>query len=180
MADVILDHVTSVKDLGVSEMADLRWMQHISEITLKDNRNLDLIKRVRKDIKDFHARKTLYCSLVRPQFQYASELWSPEQITYKRMLENVQCSATKFILDYPGQISYKDRLVQLNLLPLEYRRLWKDLVFFYKCQNGLYDLDLSHIVKKVLPIMLRDLLILINIMSLDVKLNSLNILIFQE
>ena len=148
MADAILDQVISVKDLGVLVTADLRWMQHISEITLKANRTLGLIKRVCKNIKDMHVRKTLYCSLVRPQLEYASELWSPEQITYKRMLENVQRKATKFILDYPGQTSYKERLVQLNLLPLEYRRLWKDLVFFYKCQNGLYDLDLSHIAKK--------------------------------
>ena len=65
------------------------------------------------------------------------------------MLENVQRRATKFILDYPAQTSYEERLVQLNLLPVEYRRLWRDLVFFYKCQNGLYDLDLSDIIKKI-------------------------------
>jgi hypothetical protein len=137
------------EDLGILVTDDLRWSQHISEITLKANRTLGLVKRVCRDIKDVHSRKVLYCSLIRPQLEYATELWSPEQVTYKRMLENVQRRATKFILDYPLHCSYTEKkLVKLNLLPLEHRRTWNDLVFFFKCQNGLYDLEVSNIVKK--------------------------------
>jgi hypothetical protein len=127
---------------------NLRWSQHIQELSLKANRTLGLVKRVCRDIKDVHIRKALYCLLIRPQLEYASELWSPEQVTYKRMLENVKRRATKFILDYPQHCSYTMRLVKLNLLPLEHRRTWNNLVFFFKCQNGLYDLDVSNIVKK--------------------------------
>ena len=144
----LLDRVKSVKDLGISVTDNLRWSQHIQELSLKANRTLGLVKRVCRDIKDVHIRKALYCFLIRPQLEYASELWSPEQVTYKRMLENVQRRATKFILDYPQHCSYTMRLVKLNLLPLEHRRTWNDLVFFFKCQNGLYDLDVSNIVKK--------------------------------
>ena len=124
----LLDRVKSVKDLGISVTDNLRWSQHIQEITLKANRTLGLVKRVCRDIKDVHIRKALYCSLVRPQLEYASERWSPEQVTYKRMLENVQRRATKFILDYPQHYSYTMRLVKLNLLPLEHRKTWNDLV----------------------------------------------------
>jgi hypothetical protein len=127
----LLDRVKSVKDRGISVTDNLRWSQNIQEITLKANRTLGLVKRVYRDIKDVHIRKALYCSLIRPQLEYASELWSPEQVTYKRMLENVQRRATKLILDYPQHCSYTMRLVKLNLLPLEHRRTWNDLVFFF-------------------------------------------------
>ena len=46
----------------------------------------------------------------------------------KLLLENVQRRATKFILNYPRDMSYRDWLVKLSLLPLEYRREMKDLV----------------------------------------------------
>ena len=42
------------------------------------------------------------------------------------MLEGVQRKATKFILNYPLHIGYKERLTKLNILPLEYRRDMKD------------------------------------------------------
>ena len=56
------------------------------------------------------------------------------------MLENVQGRATKFILNYPKGRSYKDRLLKLTLLPLEYRRELKDLVLIIKAKAGLVDL----------------------------------------
>ncbi len=37
MNGILLDRVKSVKDLGISVTDDLRWSQHISEITLKAN-----------------------------------------------------------------------------------------------------------------------------------------------
>ena len=140
MNGVLLERVKVVRDLGITVTDDLCWVQHISEISLKANRTLD--------IKDVEIRKVLYCSLIRPQLEYATELWSPKQVAYKRILENVQRRATKFILDYPPHCSYKDRLIKLNLLPLEHRRAWKNLVFFFKCQIGLYDLDISSIAKQ--------------------------------
>ena len=85
---------------------------HIRDNFESEYRTLALVKRVCRDIKDVHIRKVLYCSLIRPQLEYATELWSPEQVIYKRMLENVQRRATKFILDYPPHCSYTERLVK--------------------------------------------------------------------
>ena len=68
----------------------------------------------------------LYCSTVRTKLEYTSELWSPYTCKDKPLLENVQRRATKFILNYSKDMSYKDRLRKLNLLPLEYRRDLKD------------------------------------------------------
>ena len=45
-----------------------------------------------------------------------------------------------------GEMSYKDRLLALNLLPLTFDRELKDLIFFYKCLNNLTDLNVKDFV----------------------------------
>ena len=87
----------------------------------KANRTLGLIKRAcGNDITELETWKILYITLVRSQLEYASSLWSPYTVKERALIENVQRRATKFILHYPGRdLSYKDRLVKLHLLPLE-------------------------------------------------------------
>ena len=107
----------------------LQWSQQIKLISSnmsKANRMLGLIRRVCREITDPDTKKLLYCLLVRLQLGYACELWSPYTSKDKLLLENVQRTATKFILNYPRDMSYRDR--KLSLLPLEYRREMKDLL----------------------------------------------------
>ena len=40
-------------------------------------------------------------------------------------------------------MSYTDRLHQLEILPLEFRRELYDLIFLFKCQNGLIHMNTS-------------------------------------
>jgi len=60
------------------------------------------------------------------------------------LLENVQRRATKFILNHPRDMSYRDRLVKFSLLPLESRREMKDLVLIYNARAGHIDLGQSY------------------------------------
>ena len=41
------------------------------------------------------------------------------------------------------EVSYKDRLIKLDLLPLSYDRELKDLSFFYKCLYNHIDLNFT-------------------------------------
>ena len=134
--------VSEIKDLGITVTNTLHWSQHIKLISSKANRTLGLIRRVCRDITDPDTKKLLYCSIVRPQLEYACELWSPYTSKDKLLLENVQRRATKFILNYPRDMSYRDRPVKLSLLPLEYRRKMKDLVLIYNARAG--HIDLGH------------------------------------
>ena len=84
----------------------------------------------------------LYCSLVRPKLEYASNVWLPNNIKYRSIIENVQWRATKFILSYPKDMSYPERLVETNLLPLEFRREMSDLQL-YKAKMGLISMDIN-------------------------------------
>ena len=103
------------------------------------NKTLGLIKRVcSRAISETDTRKLLYCALVRPRLEYASNVWSPYTAKHRRLIENVQRRATKFVLNYPPhKTSYTDRLAALDLLPLEYRREISDLVLLCKYRTGL-------------------------------------------
>lgn len=107
--------VSEIKDLGITVTNTLQWSQHIKLISSKANRTLGLIRRVCRDINDPDNKKLLYCSIVRPQLEYACELWSPYTLKDKLLLENVQRRATKFILNYARDLSYRDRLLKLSL-----------------------------------------------------------------
>lgn len=109
-----LECVSHTSDLGIIVSYDLQWTKHIEAIVIsKANKTLELIKRVcGRDLKDVNTRKLLYYSLVRPKLEYCSNVWSPYTLKHRRLLENVQRRATKFILNYPAK-SYTDRLLEL-------------------------------------------------------------------
>ena len=83
-------------------------------------------------------------SLVRPQLEYASQVWSPYTDDKILTLELVQTRATKFILKC--DLTYPERLAKVALLPLEFRREVLDLCFFFKCLTGHADLDVASYV----------------------------------
>ena len=113
----------------------------------KANKTLCLVKQVcGKDITELKTRKMFYLTLVRSQLEYAPNLWSPSSVKERALIENVQNSATKFILNCPGRdVSYKDRLAKLHQLPLEYRREIADLTLLYKHRCGKLDVDFSNL-----------------------------------
>ena len=71
-----LESMDAAKFLGVTISKDLSWNAHINNITSTTNKTLGFVKRnvvtKNKDIR------TMACnSLVRPQVEYASAIWSP-------------------------------------------------------------------------------------------------------
>lgn len=144
-----LSPVDQISDLGLKVTNTLTWNRHIEEISLKANRKLGLIRRLCKENKDVEIRKLLYCCMVRSSLEYASEVWSPYTIKNKVLLENVQRRATKFILGYPEHMNYKERLLRLGFLPLEYRREMADITLLFKSQKGHTDMENLKYFKKV-------------------------------
>ena len=128
-------------DLGITVTNNLTWTRHVEEITLKANKKLRLIRRLCKDIEDPQTRKFLY-SIVRPELEYCSEVWSLYTIKLKIQIKNVQRRATRFILGYPKETNHKQRLIRLSMLLLEYRREMKGLVCLFKSRSG--SLDINH------------------------------------
>ena len=126
--------VTNITDLGITISNNLSRELHIKKICAKANKILCLVKRVcGSDIIGIRIRKLLYVSLVRPILEYASNIWSPYTVKHRHLIENVQRRATKFILNYPRHdITKKNRLESLDMLPLEFRRVISDLILLFK------------------------------------------------
>ena len=76
----------------------------------------------------------LYKSLVRPHLEYASPVWSPYLKKYKKAIENVQKRATRMIPTLRN-LNYTERLRNLGLPSLEYRRERADMIQVFKMTN---------------------------------------------
>jgi hypothetical protein len=143
-----LDNTTEEIDLGVWISSDLTWNNQVHHQCNKANKLLGFVRRSSRYICNSSTRRSMYLALVRSHLGYASQVWSPQSIELMKSIERVQRRATKYILMLPFQteISYKDRLMQCNLLPLCYWHEMMDLVFFYKSTKGLINID-----KDILP-----------------------------
>ena len=80
--------------------------------------------------------------MVRSHLEYANCIWSPHTVQDQKKVEKVQMRATKLIPAIK-HMSYIDRLKNLNLPTLLYRRLRGDMIMVYKLLSGLYDSNIA-------------------------------------
>ena len=139
ISDYKLQWSSCTRDLGIYVDNNLKFAQHISKITHIGHSRAALI------LKCFFTRdpKVLvkaYCTYVRPILEYCTPVWSPHNSGLNDKLEDVQRRFTKRIngLSY---LSYKDRLVYLELDSLRVRRIKQDMIMCYKIINGLVAID---------------------------------------
>ncbi len=137
-----------MKDLGVVIDNNLSWNKHIQATVSKANRVFWLLKRALGCGAPPSVSKQLYESFVRSLLEYCPQVWGGTTKRNVIAIERVQRSATRFILGYP-ELDYKERLSQLHLLPLSYRRERLDMRFLYKCFNSEFDIDISQFVHVV-------------------------------
>ena len=133
----VLEHLSYIKDLGVTFDSNLKFDVHIHEKINKANSVLGLIYRNFKymSTKTFI---TLYKTLVRPHLEYANCVWSPFRQMDVDKLEKVQIRATRMV-KHLKKYSYEVRLRFLNLPTLKYRRLRGDMIQVYNILSGVHD-----------------------------------------
>ena len=119
--------VDQIKDLGILYDSHLTFKDHIQE---KINKAIiGLIKRnfIHMDSRTFIM---FYKALVRPRVEYANSIWFPYKKGDIEAIEKVQKIATKLVISLK-KLPYKERLLQLNLHTLKYRRLRGDMTDVY-------------------------------------------------
>lgn len=123
---IIVEKVTTEKDLGVTIDTSLKFSEHINNKVNKANRNVGLIFRT-FTFMDPEMFLNLYKSIARPHLEYAATIWSPMFKKDKVIIENVQRRATRLVKSIQ-HLSYPERLRSLGLPSLEYRRDRADLI----------------------------------------------------
>ena len=91
-----LEHVNCHRYLGVTCNSQLRWTDHINNITHKANRTLGIVRRMLKPC-DIAVKTKAYLTLIRPQLEYASAVWNPHDNKSVNKLEQVQKNAARFV-----------------------------------------------------------------------------------
>ena len=136
--------VEEIKDLGVTIDSKLNFESHILTKIKKANQTMGMIRRAFTHL-DSDMFLCLFKAFVRPQLEYANAAWSPYKVKDVTAIENVQRRATKLI---PGlsQLSYEDRLKQLKLPTLVYRRARGDMIETYKILSN-YNEEVSPFFK---------------------------------
>ena len=133
-----LENVPHAKYLGVDISETLNWNTHISRISKKANQTLGFIRRNIK-IHNENIKSLAYKTLVRPQLEYASAVWSPHTETQIGQLEAVQRRAARWTKrDYQRTSSVTAMFISdLKWRRLDQRRIDARLSLMYKISHDL-------------------------------------------
>ena len=125
-----LSKVEEECDLGVIFERDMKFSKHISTKVNKANSILALVKNS-FSFMDKHMFMRLYTALVRPHVEFANVVWHTYLKKDIDAIESLQRRATRLV---PGikDLPYSDRLAELKLPSLSYRRLRADALQTYK------------------------------------------------
>ena len=114
----MLKQVQEEKDLGIVVDDKLQFRKHISNKISKANTMIFLIKHTFKYL-DADMFKLLYKSLVQPQLEYASSVWSPTLKTDINSLEKVQRRATRLVSEVESLSYPETRIPQVTYTSIQ-------------------------------------------------------------
>jgi hypothetical protein len=132
-----IQQVDCVRDLGVLIDPKLSFSQHINKVI----KNAYFVMHRMLKILKTRVLKTLifaYKTYIRPQLEYATEVWNPNKKDFIKKIERVQKLFTRKALKISGLVpkSYQDRLKICELKELSDRRNITDLTMTFKIIKG--------------------------------------------
>ena len=96
MREVPLVPTNTRKHLGVQLASNLDWGTACPTVSTKVNRSLGLLQRHLKHCSP-SIKETVVEALVRPQMDYCSSAWNPNEKVDVATLEKVQCRAARYV-----------------------------------------------------------------------------------
>ena len=136
MADDLLETVKHHPYLGVELSHNLKWTNHIDNITAKANQALWFIRRNLQRCPT-SVKQQMYFALVRPILDYASVVWDPHTTSDIQRLEMIQRRAARFVTNNYKRTegTVTDILSKLEWPSLQQRRKESRLVVMYKIHH---------------------------------------------
>ena len=136
MADDLLETVKHHPYLGVELSHNLKWTNHIDNITAKANQALWFIRRNLQRCPT-SVKRQMYFALVRPILDYASVVWDPHTTSDIQRLEMIQTKAARFVINNYKRTegTVTDILSKLEWPSLQQRKKESRLVVMYKIHH---------------------------------------------
>ena len=135
---VLLEDVTSEKDLGLVMSKNLGWNEAIRACIKETNKFIGWISRNLMN-RDPKVLSRVYKSIIRPRLEYCVQLWNPAAChgnwSLILELESIQRRFTRLAKDI-GPLPYSRRLETMGLTTLGERRLRGDLIETFKMVTG--------------------------------------------
>ena len=145
--DTKLEHVTSIKYLGVIIDSQLLWSQHINYICTKVSRSIGCIRRIRHLISH-KVRVNLYYSLILPYIDYCCTAWGGCSKTNLYKLQKLQNRYARLVLNVDRFTSKCFLLTTLNWQSVEQRIKYHYCILTYKALNNLAPSYMKSLIKK--------------------------------
>ena len=136
-----LEEAIIEKDLGVHISWSLGFTYHWKQKTNIATRMLNYVRRSFHHM-DKELFLLLYKALVRPHLEFASTVCAPAQKFNQNAIEKVQRRATRMVPELK-HMRYKQRLQELGLETLAYRRKRADLLEAFRILNNQHEVDQS-------------------------------------
>ena len=127
------------RDLGVLVDGALRFHNQAAAAAAKGNQILGVVRRSFASLSKT-SLTLLFKSLIRPHLEYGNGIWGPVSKGDQKLIEKVQRRATKLVPEIRAK-PYADRLKELGLPSLSYRRLRGDMILTYQILRGNLDVD---------------------------------------
>ena len=100
MDGTILKIVEIHKHLGVYLSSNNKWSKHIDSIIASASKQISFMRKIKYKFSK-QTLNTLYCTYIRPLFEYASEVWDGCTQTDANRLEQAQLNATRIVTGLP-------------------------------------------------------------------------------
>ncbi|XP_071945954.1 uncharacterized protein B0403.1-like [Antedon mediterranea] len=139
LGDTDLASVTEQSDLGLTVTTDFKFKTHVNKIVAKANGRIAMIRRTFTYL-DKEIFIPLYKTLIRPLLEYCVQVWSPNQVGLKKILERAQNRATKLVPELRN-LPADERLAMLHLPTLQERRDRGDLIEMFKIIRGIVNIE---------------------------------------
>ena len=145
-----LQDVAQHKHLGVTLRSDLRWTDHILDISNKSTKLINIMKSLKFTL-DRKTLETIYTSFIRPILEYGSQVWSGCTAQDEDKLESIQLNAARIVTGAMHGTSNAKLYEETGWLTLTKRREISNLTLMYKLVNKLAPDPLCSILSTASP-----------------------------
>ena len=134
-----LEKVTSAKYLGVTMQQNMKWNNHINQLSKKANSTRAFLQRNLRSCPR-HVKILCYKTLLRPILEYGCEIWDPSTQANIQKLEMIQRRYARFVYsDYRYSSSVAAMLTRLQWPSLQERRAQYKVYMIHRMVNSLVD-----------------------------------------